>query len=166
MNSLIFGWIGALGVWSWAVLGGVLLLVEVLIPGVYLFWFGLAALAVAVQSALIPLPWQAQLAFFILYSGVFVWLARRIEARSDRETDQPFLNQRGASLVGRTVTLDTPIVDGFGRARVDDSVWRVAGPDLPAGSHVLVVGADGATLTVARPEDVRAADTGNAGDTS
>jgi len=33
--------------------------------------------------------------------------------------------------------------------RVDDTIWRVAGPDTPAGSRVRVVRADGASLTVA-----------------
>jgi membrane protein implicated in regulation of membrane protease activity len=33
--------------------------------------------------------------------------------------------------------------------RVDDTIWRIAGPDTPAGSKVKVVKADGAKLTVA-----------------
>jgi membrane protein implicated in regulation of membrane protease activity len=33
--------------------------------------------------------------------------------------------------------------------RIDDTVWRVTGPDAPAGSRVKVVKADGARLTVA-----------------
>jgi inner membrane protein len=46
-------------------------------------------------------------------------------------------------------TLEKPIVDGFGTVRIDDTIWRVAGPDVPAGSRVRVVQADGANLTVA-----------------
>ena len=34
-------------------------------------------------------------------------------------------------------------------ARIDDTIWRVAGPDAPAGSRVKIVQADGASLTVA-----------------
>jgi membrane protein implicated in regulation of membrane protease activity len=52
-------------------------------------------------------------------------------------------------LVGRVFTLEKPIVDGFGTVRIDDTIWRVAGPDVPAGSRVRVVQADGANLTVA-----------------
>ena len=40
-------------------------------------------------------------------------------------------------------------IDGSGTVRVDDTIWRVAGPDAPAGSRVKVVQADGANLTVA-----------------
>lgn len=156
MTSLIADWVAALGVWSWAVLGGLLLLVEVLIPGVYLFWFGLAALAVAVQSALIPLPWQVQIGFFIVYSGVFIWLARRIQSRDGDKSDQPFLNKRSEALVGRSATLDGAIVDGYGNVRIDDTHWRVTGPDLAAGTRVVIVGTDGTTLKVAHPDDAAA----------
>ena len=49
----------------------------------------------------------------------------------------------------REFTLEKPIVDGAGTVRIDDTIWRVAGPDAPAGSRVRVVHADGASLTVA-----------------
>jgi inner membrane protein len=45
-------------------------------------------------------------------------------------------------------TLDAPIVAGCGRIRVDDSSWRVVGPDTPAGERVRVVRIEGTTLVV------------------
>jgi membrane protein implicated in regulation of membrane protease activity len=45
-------------------------------------------------------------------------------------------------------TLERPIVDGIGTVRIDDTVWRVTGPDCPAGSRVRVAHADGANLSV------------------
>ena len=71
--------------------------------------------------------------------------------RSNREgsVSNPFLNRRTAALIGREFTLEKPIIDGSGTVRIDDTVWRVAGPDAPAGSRVKVVQADGANLTVA-----------------
>ena len=44
--------------------------------------------------------------------------------------------------------IDEPIRDGFGRLTLDDTIWRIAGPDLAAGEKVRVVGADGAVLKV------------------
>ena len=63
-----------------------------------------------------------------------VW--RRL-ARAGRggERDQPFLNRRAEALVGRVFTLEKPIVDGVGTVRIDDTVWRVTGPDSPAGTR-------------------------------
>jgi membrane protein implicated in regulation of membrane protease activity len=52
-------------------------------------------------------------------------------------------------MIGRVFTLEKPIIDGAGTVRIDDTVWRVAGPDTPAGSRVRIVRADGASLTVA-----------------
>jgi inner membrane protein len=52
--------------------------------------------------------------------------------------------------VGRTFTLNEPMVNGVGKLRVDDSQWRIAGVDAPAGTQVRVVAVDGATLKVER----------------
>ncbi|MFD0936463.1 NfeD family protein, partial [Methylobacterium trifolii] len=38
---------------------------------------------------------------------------------------------------------------GAGRIRFDDTLWRVSGPDLPAGARVRVTGMAGTVLTVA-----------------
>jgi membrane protein implicated in regulation of membrane protease activity len=46
------------------------------------------------------------------------------------------------------VPLERGIVDGRGRVQIADAFWEVAGPELPAGAHVRVTGADGMTLTV------------------
>ncbi len=63
-------------------------------------------------------------------------------------TDEPFLNQRSASLVGRTATLHEPIREGRGRIRLDDTLWQVMGPDLPVGTQVKVVSSNGRDLRV------------------
>jgi hypothetical protein len=63
-------------------------------------------------------------------------------------SDQPFLNRRAEAFVGRVFTLEKPIVDGTGTVGIDDTVWRVSGPDTPAGSRVKVIRVDGAALYV------------------
>jgi len=50
--------------------------------------------------------------------------------------------------IGRIFTLEEPIVGGNGRVRIDDSVWRISGPDLPSGARVRVASTDGAMLRV------------------
>ena len=64
------------------------------------------------------------------------------------ESESPMLNRRAEALVGRVFTLEKPIVDGTGTVRIDDTIWRVHGPDRPAGSRVKVTQADGANLAV------------------
>jgi membrane protein implicated in regulation of membrane protease activity len=65
------------------------------------------------------------------------------------ESDQPLLNQRGEQLIGRTATLSEPIINGFGRIKLGDTLWRVKGPDLPAGTQVKVVSVNDLELVVA-----------------
>jgi inner membrane protein len=139
-----------LGTWNWLIFGFVVMALELLAPGVFLFWFGLAALLVGLVSFALHPSWQIQLLMFAVFALIAVPVWRRL-ARSKREASEsnPFLNRRAAALVGRVFTLEKPIVDGFGTVRIDDTIWRVAGPDVPAGSRVRVVQADGANLTVA-----------------
>lgn len=137
--------------WLWLIGAGVLMIAELAMPGVFLIWLGVAALATALVVAAVPLGWQAQLVVFALAALVAVVVGRLI-ARSRRDTDRPFLNRRAEELVGRAFVLREPIEGGVGQIRVDDTIWRVAGPDCPAGVRVVVVAAEGASLTV-RPED-------------
>jgi len=139
-----------LGTWNWLIFGFILMALELIAPGVFLFWFGLAALLVGLVSFVLHPSWQSQLLMFAAFAVAAVPLWRRL-SRSNREASQsnPYLNRRAAALVGRVFTLEKPIIDGSGTVRVDDTIWRVAGPDAPAGSRVKVVQADGANLTVA-----------------
>src|SRR5690606_5943525 len=89
-----------------------------------------------------------QVVLFVVLSFVSIQIYRTWFRQRGRQSDQPLLNRRAEQLVGRVVLLDQPIVNGSGRAKVDDAFWVVAGPDLPAGSPVRVVAVDGMTLKV------------------
>ncbi len=139
-----------LGTWNWLIFGFILMALELMAPGVFLFWLGLAALLVGLLSFVVNPSWQAQLLMFAVFSVAAVPLWRRFALKSGAASvSNPFLNKRTDALVGREFTLEKPIVDGSGTVRIDDTIWRVAGPDAPAGSRVRVVRADGASLTVA-----------------
>ena len=83
----------------------------------------------------------------IAAAAVPVW--RRLARPKLDASSSPFLNKRSEALLGREFTLEKPIIDGNGTVRIGDTVWRVAGPDTPAGTRVKVVQVDGANLTVA-----------------
>ena len=139
-----------LGTWNWLIFGFILMALELAAPGVFLFWLGLAALLVGLLSFAFHPSWQTQLLMFAVFAAAAVPIWRRL-ARSDTSVSasNPFLNRRADALVGRVFTLEKPIIDGWGTVRIDDTIWRVAGPDAPAGSRVKIVQADGANLTVA-----------------
>jgi hypothetical protein len=139
-----------LGTWNWLIFGIILMALELLAPGVFLFWLGLAALLVGLLSFAFHPSWQTQILMFAVFAAAAVPLWRRI-ARNNvaASANNPFLNKRADALVGRVFTLERPIVDGRGTVRIDDTVWRISGPDAPAGSRIRIVRADGASLTVA-----------------
>jgi membrane protein implicated in regulation of membrane protease activity len=139
-----------LGTWNWLVFGLLLMGLELMLPGVFLFWVGLAALLVGLLSVVIAPPWQLQLLMFAVFAAAAVPVWRRVaRSNSGVSNSNPFLNKRSEAMIGRVFTLEKPIIDGAGTVRIDDTVWRVAGPDTPAGSRVRIVRADGASLTVA-----------------
>ena len=139
-----------LGTWNWLIFGFILMALELTAPGVFLFWLGLAALLVGLLSFAISLSWQAQLLMFAMFAAAAVPAWRHFaRSASSNSASNPFLNKRTEALIGRVFTLEKPIVGGSGTVRIDDTIWRVAGPDAPAGSRVRIVRADGADLTVA-----------------
>jgi membrane protein implicated in regulation of membrane protease activity len=139
-----------LGVWNWFIVGALLLIAEVLAPGIFMLWLGLAALLVGALSLVIDWSWQAQFAAFAVFGCASIPLWRRLARKVDQGSDQPFLNRRAESYVGRVFTLEKPIVGGTGTIGIDDTVWRVTGADCPAGSRIKIARVDGATLFVER----------------
>jgi inner membrane protein len=140
--------IASLGVWDWFIAGGLLLVLEVLAPGVFMLWLGLAALLVGIISLFIDWSWQAQFVAFAAFAVAAIPLWRRLARQVEAATDQPFLNRRNEGFVGRIFTLEKPIVDGTGTMGIDDTVWRITGADVPAGSRVKVTRIDGTALHV------------------
>ncbi|BCG78472.1 NfeD family protein [Mesorhizobium sp. 113-3-3] len=137
--------ISELGPWSWMVLGFVLLVVEVIAPGFFMLWIGIAALIIGAVSLLIwdaaIWTWQVQVLAFLALSLVSAFVGKKLMGGRDQPTDQPLLNRRGAQMIGRMATLSEPIKDGRGRIKLGDTLWRVSGPDLPAGTQVRVTSA-------------------------
>ncbi len=139
----------SLGVWNWFIAGGVLLILEILAPGVFMLWLGLAALLVGTISLIVDWSWQWQFVAFAAFSIAAIPLWRRIAMQVGAPTDQPFLNRRADAFIGRTFTLEKPIIDGNGTLPIGDTIWRITGADAPAGSRVKVIAIDGTALQVA-----------------
>lgn len=144
--------VGELGPWTWMVLGFILLTLEILAPGVFLLWIGIAALIVGALSLQLWeaawWSWQVQVLVFLALSLIAAYAGNRIMRNRQSGGDEPLLNRRDAQLVGRTATLEEPILEGYGRIRIDDTIWKVTGPDAAPGTRVKVVAANGGELTV------------------
>jgi membrane protein implicated in regulation of membrane protease activity len=136
-------------VFAWGAAALLLFAAEALAPGAFMLWLGFAAVVVFIGVLFIPgLSLLAQVAAFVLLSFISILVYRTWFTRADRVSDQPMLNRRAAQLVDRVVPLESAIVNGRGRVQIADALWDVSGPDLPVGTPVRVVGADGMTLRV------------------
>lgn len=146
--------------WTWWVLAVALIGLEMAAPGAALMWIGFAAAAVGFIVLLVPdLALNAQLLIFSVGTlaaifGVRAWVRFALgEKRGEREGEEhPHLNRRAENYIGTVHRLDSAIVNGRGRARVDDGSWTVEGPDLPAGSSVRVVAVRGVVLEVEKAD--------------
>lgn len=141
--------------WHWIVIGAVFIIMEVFAPGAFFLGMGVSAMLVSgVVFALPSTDWKAQLFMFAVLSAISIFATRRWVRSTPIESDQPLLNQRGARYVGRHFTLSEAIVNGQGKIKVEDSIWKVHGSDLPRGARVTVTGIDGTILTVVPADDV------------
>ncbi len=135
----------------WWILALLLIAGELLAPGYFLLWIGLAAAAMGVLLWVVPsmgLLVQAitfgvlAFAFCVAYAR---WLRPKLEKRAPGSER---LNRRAEQMIGQRYELVEAIVNGRGKARVGDGQWIVSGPDLPRGSTVEVVAVEGGTLKV------------------
>ena len=146
-------WLQHIVFWHWWILAGMLLILELTSPVFFFLWLGFSAAAVGLLLLVFPnIPIEAQLVLFGILSVVAVLAWRHYREQHPPVSDQPLLNQRGQQYTGRVFTLDNAIVNGVGKIEVDDSTWRVKGPDLPAGTHVRVTGVDGVIFIVESAE--------------
>ena len=135
--------------WNWWVFALVLIIVEVLVAGTFFLWMGISAALVGLVLFLFPgLGWEMQLSLFAIFSVVSIILSRIWVASHARAGAPSTLNRRGSQYIGREFTLTDPIVNGIGRLNVDDTIWRISGPDMESGAQIIVDGMDGTILQV------------------
>ena len=143
MDDIIF--------WHWWILGIALIVLEAFAPGAFFLWMGISAGVVGTILAIVPdLGWEYQVMLFAIFSVVSIALWKRYQTKNPAESDHPTLNRRGEQYVGRNFTLAEPIVNGMGKIKVDDSIWKISGDDCDAGTKIKVIGIDGTIFRVER----------------
>ncbi len=134
----------------WLVAGLALCAAETFVPGAFLIWIGLATVVVGIVEFFVSLDLTPALLLFAALVVVFVFVGRRVYGSLDSGAPQLPLS-RAHALIGKEFYLEDAIERGHGRIRVGDSVWRVAGDDLPKGAKVRVVAVeDGVEVKVER----------------
>jgi hypothetical protein len=145
----MMAWLEHIVFWHWWILAGVLLILELSAPAFFFLWLGIAAAAVGLILLVFPgIPLETQLVLFGIASIVAVLAWKKYREARPTTTDQPNLNRRGHQYIGRVFSLEEPIINGVGKVTVDDSTWKVKGPDLPAGTSIKVTGIEGVIFRV------------------
>ncbi|OQY56574.1 MAG: NfeD family protein [Candidatus Parabeggiatoa sp. nov. 2] len=143
--------------WHWWILAATLVMLEFLALGTFGSFFLWPAIAAAILGCFmlileigfdsqVTLPFQVLILAMI--SVVSVLIGRVYLGKHPLTNDEPFLNKRGSELEERICIVSEAIVNGIGRIRVDDSSWRVEGPDCPVGTQVKIIGSGGVRLQV------------------
>jgi membrane protein implicated in regulation of membrane protease activity len=134
--------------WHWLILAVALAAAETFVPGAVAIWFGASAAVIGLILFVIPVPWEWQWVGFSML-GLMALIAFRTYRRNHPDvSEQPNLNHRGQQYVGSELVLIEPIEQGAGRVKLGDGIWKVSGPELPAGARVRVTGANGTILIV------------------
>ena len=146
----ILTWPDGTQFWHWWILAALFAGIEILAPGVFFIWLAAAAALTGFSALFIPgMGWEIEaLIFAVLAVASVVFWRAYVKKNGGKADPASTLNRRGEQMIGRTAVLSEPIQNGRGKARIDDTVWRVEGSDLPAGTPIKVTGVDGAILKV------------------
>ena len=135
--------------WHWWGAGILFLILELFAPATFFLWLAVSALLVGCISWLAPeLSWQIEFLLFAIFSVVSLVGYRMYLSRNPIETDAPTLNRRGEQYIGQVYELVDPIVNGYGKVKIGDSIWKVKGVDAEVGNKVKVIAVDGIILQV------------------
>jgi len=134
--------------WIWAIGGLVLLIAEIVAPGFFLVFLGVAAIATGLFALLFDLSLAPQLVLFVIYTALALMIGRRWYAESDHADQSIKLNDPSERMVGKSVMVVDPVDEHGGRVRVGDGEWSARGGPAATGTRVQVVAVDGNCLLV------------------
>ncbi len=135
--------------WIWMSVSAFLIILEMLTPGFFLFWFGVGALAAGI-FALMGFNTVWQWGSFVIVSGVLFAFSRKFVNKISKSQPQGIGANR---LIGKKGIVLEGInnADNMGRVRIDKEEWRAdsdTGEVIPAGNIVEVIRIEGTHLIV------------------
>jgi len=137
-----------MGAWSWLIFGAILFILEAFVPGVFLIWFGFAAMVTGVLAFAMDIGWQAELLIFVSLAVLSVLVGARMVGYGSDDAENSKLGQRGEGYIGKQFVIEEAIRNGRGKVRLGDTLWPVKGHDADKGVTVRVTGVEGNALVV------------------
>ncbi len=136
---------------EWLTFGAALVLLELLIPGTYLIWFGFSALT---MGGIIYFGGSFELMYqllgFAVLSVVYALIGWRVYGRLIFQTNTPLayrnLNNAVGQYVDKVVKV-TEVKDDKIQVSVGDTVWPAVSQDtLKKGDKVVITGSDNGVI--------------------
>jgi hypothetical protein len=134
----------------WLIVGLGLLVMEMIVPGVFMMWLGLAACGTGLILLATGIGFELQVVTFAILTALSLSVGLRLHRRPGGGK----LNTQGSGLAGR-IAIALAFHGREGRVRLGDSDWAARIPaDLAApapGERLRVEAVDG-TVLIVRPE--------------
>lgn len=138
--------------WIWLSLGILFLILEILSPSFFFIFLASSAFAVALGNFFLSISLKIQILIFsiLIILDILLWwlLFKRLKKNKTEKDEADHLNNRALNLIGRKILLERPIQNGYGRIQIDDTLWSVKGPDLPAGTTIEIIAINGLHLEI------------------
>ncbi len=130
----------------WIIAGLVLTVLEMIVPGMVIIWFGIAGVVTGVLAIFVHNQY-IQFGVFVVLSGLMVVFSQRIARRITHPEPEPVGANRMVGVTGRVIADIRP--PEFGRVKVLGEEWRAtATREIPAGDTVRVAAVAGTHLIV------------------
>jgi inner membrane protein len=132
---------------NWFVLGFILTVMEIIVPGFVIFWFGIAGVITGIIALFMP-NLGVQIAIFVVLSGILVFSAQKIARRWTRHSPEKVGSERLNDARGIVTARISP--PAMGMVKVLGETWRAeAAVAVEVGSNVKVKKVVGNHIVVA-----------------
>lgn len=139
----IFSFYMHMTAWQWMSVGIAFLALELMLPGIFMLWFGISGLLTSGLVYLLGFSGAYAIIIFLAL-GVLVSI---FGYKYQKQTAQ-LVNNPQNKMIGKIITLQEPILNNHARAKIGDSYWTLSGPDAPTGSKVKITQISGNVLIV------------------
>jgi membrane protein implicated in regulation of membrane protease activity len=141
--------------WVWGILGLVLLAVEMLTGTMYVLWFGIAAILLAILTWLAPamsIPLQLLLFVGLSIGALVVWRRNYKKHATDLHIGQSQGDEIGrVGTISETVSPKQPGRIQFAQGIMGSREWAaVSNEEIEAGTEAVIVAIEGNSLRVKR----------------
>lgn len=134
----------------WLLCGVAGLLLELVIPGLIIIFFGCGALLTGISLWIIPaLPIEGQLLIFLISSLILLFVFRKILRNRFFNKSKISEDELADEYVGKTVVALTDFTNGRGEIEYKGSTWEAfSTDDIYKGDDVTIIGRESIKLQV------------------